>query len=87
MVATLAASAGVGSGHRGEAGLGGLGYLAASSPLMAGLAATTGGSAFKGLNAIASNPAARQALFQVLQRILAKDKAQQAPVPVNGVRG
>jgi hypothetical protein len=69
MVATLAASAGAGSGHRRGAGMGGLGYLAASSPALAGLAATTGGSVAQGLNAIAKNPAARQVLYQVLQRL------------------
>lgn len=72
MIATLAASAGLGSGHKGESGLGALGYLAASSPLIAGLAATSGGSAAQAINSIAQNPAARQALLQVFQRLTQK---------------
>jgi len=47
----------------------GVAMLAGTSPLVAGLAATAGGSALKGLNSIAKNPAARQALLQILQRI------------------
>lgn len=88
MVATLAAS-GLGLGTRKkEAGLGAGGaYLAASSPALAGLAATTGGSVVKGLNAIASNPAARQALFQVLQRLATKKAQEEPPTPVMGIRG
>lgn len=48
---------------------GGLGMLTGTSPLVAGLAATVGGSTARGLNSIAQNPAARQALLQILQRI------------------
>lgn len=80
MVATLAASAGVGSGNKGKSGLGALGYLAASSPAIAGAIATSGGSGAQVINAIAQNPAARQALLQVLQRIRqGSQPTQEAP--------
>lgn len=71
MVASLIAG-GIGSksGHGGAGA--GAGYLAASSPFLAGLAATTGGSGAQAINAIAQNPAARQALLQVLQRLTQK---------------
>ena len=78
MIATLAASVGGATGHKGEAGLGGLGYLAASSPLIAGLGFTSAGQAMKGLNSIAQNPIARQALLQVFQRLTQK-KSQGQP--------
>lgn len=74
MVATLAASAGLGSGHKEGTGIGALGYLAASSPLMAGLAATTGGSATRGLMKLGENPAIRQALLQTLEKITRNKK-------------
>jgi len=77
MIATLAASAGLGSGHKGESGLGALGYLGASSPAVAGGIATAGGSALNALNTIGGNPVARQVLLQVLQRIKA-NQAQKA---------
>lgn len=69
MIATLAATAGVGSGHKEGSALGGLGYLAASSPMLAGLAATTGGSAGQAINSLAQNPAARQVLMQLLEKL------------------
>lgn len=74
MIATLAASAGIGSGHKKESGLAGLGYLAASSPLVAGLGATAGGSAVRGLMQLGQDPAIRQALLGVLQKMMAKKK-------------
>lgn len=76
MVATLAASAGLGSGHKGEAGLGALGYLAASSPMVAGLGATVGGSAARGLLKLGQDPAIRQTLLGVLQQIMQKQQPQ-----------
>lgn len=76
MVATLAASAGLGSGHKGETGLGALGYLAASSPMIAGLGATAGGSAARGLQTLGQNPAVRQALLGILQKLMAKKNGQ-----------
>lgn len=56
----------VGHGMMGKGVEAGLGMLTGTSPLAAGLAATAGGSA---VNAIRNNPAARQVLLQVLQRI------------------
>lgn len=76
MVATLAASAGMGSGHKAGSGMGALGYLAASSPMMAGLGATAGGSAVRGLQTLGQDPAVRQALMGVLQKLMAKKSAQ-----------
>lgn len=76
MVATLAASMGAGSGHKTESGLGAMGYLAASSPLIAGLGATAGGSAVRGLMKLGENPATRQVLLGVLQKLMQKKKEQ-----------
>lgn len=78
MVATLAASAGLGSGHKAESGLGALGYLAASSPMVSGLGATAGGSAARGLMQLGQEPAIRQALLGVLQKIMASRQNGQA---------
>lgn len=63
----------------------------AMSPLLSALPLTVGTGvaanvAKKGLNVIGSNPAARQALFQVLQKLMTK-KAQEQPPAVNGIRG
>lgn len=74
MVATLAASAGVGSGHKGQAGLGGVGYLAASSPALAGAIATSGGSAVNAFGSLASRPEVRQVLLQALAQAMQKRK-------------
>lgn len=74
MVATLAASAGMGSGHKEGAGLGGLGYLAASSPAVAGAIATGGGSLARTGFALAERPEVRQVLFQLLQQLRAKNE-------------
>lgn len=47
----------------------GLGMLTMTSPAVAGLLATTGGSTARGINSIAQNPQARQVLLQVLQKL------------------
>lgn len=54
----------------------GLGMLTMTSPLVAGAAATAGGSATRGLNAIAQNPESRQVLMQVLQRLIQNKQGQ-----------
>lgn len=56
----------VGHGMMGKGVEAGLGMLTGTSPLVAGLAATLGGS---GINAIKNNPVARQVLLQVLQKL------------------
>lgn len=80
MIATLAASAGIGSGHKEGSTLGGLGYLAASSPALLGLGATSAGQAAQVFNSMASNPAIRQILAQLLQTII-RNKQSQANQP------
>lgn len=76
----------VGHSMAGKGLEGGLGMLTGTSPAVWGLGAAAAGQAAKGLNAIGQNPAARQVLLQVLQKINAA-KAQQGPPPVMGIRG
>lgn len=76
----------VGHSMAGKGLEGGLGMLTGTSPAVWGLGAAAAGQAAKGLNAIGQNPATRQALLQILQKINAA-KAQQDQPPVNGIRG
>lgn len=76
MVATLAASS-LGAGGDKEKGIGGgLGYLLASSPAVAGALATGGGSAFNTAKALASRPEVRQAILQLIQKTQRKSPQQ-----------
>lgn len=86
MLSTLGASVGTGIGlHKGgsEGGvLGGLTPLAtavALSPLALGGAATTAGAASRGLMKLGENPAIRQTLLQVLQKIMANKRNTTTP--------
>lgn len=54
----------------------GLGVLTGTSPAMWGLGATAGGSVVNGLNQLGSNPAIRQALLKVLQKIQQPSEGQ-----------
>lgn len=73
MVAALA-SAGVGSQDAGSGVNTGIGYLLASSPAVAGVLATGGGSVAKTLAAAASNPQVRQVVTNYLAEALNRKK-------------
>lgn len=64
----------VGHGMMGKGLEGGLGMLTGTSPAVWGLGATAGGSALRGLNKLGENPATRQILMQVLQKIMQSKK-------------
>lgn len=65
-------------GQKGAAEGIGLGLLA-RAPLTTGLATAGVGGVVKGLNAVAQNPAARQALLQVLQKLTQNKNPQDKP--------
>lgn len=71
----VGASAGAAGGLSGGLA-GGLGMLTATSPAVWGLGAAAAGQTAKGLNAIGQNPAARQVLLQVLQKLRQQGQAQ-----------
>lgn len=68
----------VGHGMMGKGLESGLGMLTGTSPALWGLAATAGGSGIRGLNTLAQNPAIRQTLLQVLQRLNQNKQPEQA---------